>query len=132
MVFVLKKNVNSLRAITLWLKQNCGQNDSLLLIDDEADNASINVSYSKDEISRINGQIRDILGIFQKSCYVGYTAKMCIRDSSVDVCGVSDVLHEVPSLAGLWFGLLLGLLGLLVLLIAFVGSLLRPAAGKQQ
>jgi len=74
MVFVLKKNVNSLRAITLWLKQNCGQNDSLLLIDDEADNASINVSYSKDEISRINGQIRDILGIFQKSCYVGYTA----------------------------------------------------------
>ncbi len=74
MVFVLKKNVNSLRAITLWLKQNCGQNDSLLLIDDEADNASINVSYSKDEISRINGQIRDILGIFRKSCYVGYTA----------------------------------------------------------
>lgn len=73
-VFVLKKNVNSLRAITLWLKQNCGQNDSLLLIDDEADNASINVSYSKDEISRINGQIRDILGIFHKSCYVGYTA----------------------------------------------------------
>ena len=74
MVFVLKKNVNSLRAITLWLKQNCGQNDSLLLIDDEADNASIDVSYSKDEISRINGQIRDILGIFRKSCYVGYTA----------------------------------------------------------
>ena len=74
MVFVLKKNVNSLRAITLWLKQNCGHNDSLLLIDDEADNASINVSYSKDEISRINGQIRDILSIFRKSCYVGYTA----------------------------------------------------------
>lgn len=73
-VFVLKKNVNSLRAITLWLKRDCGQDDSLLLIDDEADNASINVSYSKDEISRINGQIRDILGIFRKSCYVGYTA----------------------------------------------------------
>lgn len=73
-VFVLKKNVNSLREIILWLRQNCKSTDSLLLIDDEADNASINVSYSKDEISRINGQIRDILSIFPKSCYVGYTA----------------------------------------------------------
>jgi hypothetical protein len=46
----------------------------MLLIDDEADNASINIKYGKEEISRINGQIRDLLGLFRRSCYVGYTA----------------------------------------------------------
>ena len=48
--------------------------DKLLLIDDEADNASINTKYSKDEITKINGQIRDLLNMFHRSCYVGYTA----------------------------------------------------------
>lgn len=74
LVFVVKKNVNSLREVTLWLRRNCKTSDSVLVIDDEADNASINVSYSKDDISRINGQIREILSLFPKSCYVGYTA----------------------------------------------------------
>lgn len=44
----------------------------LLLIDDEADNASINVS--KDSVSKINGLIRSFLLLFQQSAYVGYTA----------------------------------------------------------
>jgi hypothetical protein len=46
----------------------------MLLIDDEADNASINVRYGKDEVTRINGQLRDLLRLFARSCYVGYTA----------------------------------------------------------
>ena len=46
----------------------------MLIIDDEADNASINVRYGKNEVSRINGQICDLLNLFARSCYVGYTA----------------------------------------------------------
>ena len=46
----------------------------MLLIDDEADNASINIRHGAGEVSRINGQIRDLLRIFDRSCYVGYTA----------------------------------------------------------
>ena len=46
----------------------------MLLIDDEADNASINTKHGKGEVTRINGQIRDLLRMFDRSCYVGYTA----------------------------------------------------------
>ena len=46
----------------------------MLLIDDEADNASINIKHGKGEVSKINGQIRDLLDMFERSCYVGYTA----------------------------------------------------------
>ena len=52
----------------------------LLLIDDEADNASINVKVRKNEdeeqnrVSAINGKIRELLSCFEKVAYVGYTA----------------------------------------------------------
>ena len=44
------------------------------LIDDEADNASINIRHGAGEVSRINGQVRELLQLFERSCYVGYTA----------------------------------------------------------
>src|SRR5690606_6049961 len=50
------------------------RNKSLLLIDDEADNASINTRPENDGTTRINGLIRDIIRLFHKSGYVGYTA----------------------------------------------------------
>ena len=50
------------------------RNKSLLLIDDEADNASINTRPENDGTTRINGLIRDILRLFDKRGYVGYTA----------------------------------------------------------
>jgi hypothetical protein len=46
----------------------------MMIIDDEADNASINIKKGNDEVSKINGQIRQILDVFDRSCYVGYTA----------------------------------------------------------
>ena len=46
----------------------------LLVIDDEADSASINAQYNKSEITEINGRIRTILSLFSKRAYVGYTA----------------------------------------------------------
>jgi hypothetical protein len=46
----------------------------MLLIDDEADNASINTNKEDLDPTRTNAMIRRILGLFAKSCYVGYTA----------------------------------------------------------
>lgn len=79
-VFVIKKNASVLKHLIAWLK---GVNDgsgtgtigqSMILIDDEADNASINVAKGADEVSRINGQIRELLNLFEKSSYVAFTA----------------------------------------------------------
>jgi len=44
------------------------------VIDDEADHASINTNKEELDPTRINGQIRNILSLFNKSAYVGYTA----------------------------------------------------------
>ena len=79
-VLVIKKNTHTLRNLTEWLREHSANHSSemvdqpMLLIDYEADNASINVKYGKSEVSRINGQIRQLLGLFRRSCYVGYTA----------------------------------------------------------
>lgn len=79
-ILVIKKNSSTLANLVDWLKEHSVNRGSdmvdqpMLLIDDEADNASINVKYGKDEVSRINGQIRGLLGLFRRSCYVGYTA----------------------------------------------------------
>ena len=79
-VFVIKKNAHTLRNLLRWLQvHNRRHNTSrikepLLIIDDEADNASINIKKYRDEVSTINGLIRDLLSLFERSCYVGYTA----------------------------------------------------------
>ena len=49
-------------------------NIPLFIIDDEADSASINTEYNKEDISKINSKIRAILSLFERRCYVGYTA----------------------------------------------------------
>lgn len=46
----------------------------MLLIDDEADNASINTKKAEDDPTKINKYIRSILSLFTKSSYVGFTA----------------------------------------------------------
>lgn len=79
-VFVIKKNPTTLKNLIDWLREHSAGpgrarvDIPMLLIDDEADNASINIKYTKDEVSRINGQIREMLKLFERSCYVGYTA----------------------------------------------------------
>lgn len=80
-VAVIKKNGSILKNLISWLatwgdKQSDGKimirNLPFLLIDDEADNASINVS--KEKVSTINGCIRALLSLYEQSSYVGYTA----------------------------------------------------------
>ena len=79
-VLVIKKNSSTLSNVIAWLTEHNARGGSalvdapMLLIDDEADNASINVSRNPDEASRINGQIRELLNLFQRKVYVGYTA----------------------------------------------------------
>ena len=76
-IFVTKKNKSTLERLRDWLKdQNRGTliTEPLLLIDDEADNASINTSANPDRVTAINRAIREILQLFQRSSYVGYTA----------------------------------------------------------
>ena len=79
-VFVIKKNTSTLRNLIDWLRTHNAElgtetiREPMLLIDDEADNASINIRHRMDEISRTNGQIRELLNLFERSCYVGYTA----------------------------------------------------------
>ncbi len=79
-VFVIKKNTSTLRNLIEWLTAHNAQRgtstirEPMLLIDDEADNASINIRHRQDEVSRINSQIRQLLRLFERSCYVGYTA----------------------------------------------------------
>jgi hypothetical protein len=46
----------------------------LLLIDDEADNASVNTKSQDESASAINASIRKILHSFEQKAYVGYTA----------------------------------------------------------
>lgn len=78
-ILVIKKNANTLKNLLEWLKQRNAHNqpssieEPMLLIDDEADNASINIK-GPDTVSRINEQIRQLLKMFDRSCYVGYTA----------------------------------------------------------
>jgi Z1 domain len=79
-VFVIKKNSKTLKNLTDWLKEYAARGGGrtvdapMLLIDDEADNASINIKHDKGEVSKINGQIRELLQMFERSCYIGYTA----------------------------------------------------------
>lgn len=77
MIFITKKNKGPLNSLQAWLSEQAhGQKISvpLLLIDDEADNASINTSKDPNATTAINGGIRKILNLFDRSSYVGYTA----------------------------------------------------------
>lgn len=79
-VLVIKKNHRTLGNLIDWLRDNSARGDRdmidqpMLLIDDEADNASVNTKYKNKLVTKINGQIRDLLNLFHRSCYVGYTA----------------------------------------------------------
>jgi hypothetical protein len=80
-ILVVKKNVSVLKNILLWLKEYVDKDhpfikSPLLIVDDEADNASLNNMGHKgrEYATKINKEIRAILGLFEKKTYVGYTA----------------------------------------------------------
>ncbi|MFZ6749597.1 Z1 domain-containing protein [Undibacterium sp. Ren11W] len=76
-LLVVKKNKRILENLTDWLitfnaNQGGEINLPLLLIDDEADNASVNTNLAK--ATAINSSIRSLLKVFKRSSYVGFTA----------------------------------------------------------
>jgi len=76
-LLVLKKNVTTLKNLREWLSNNNKHNLKdfpLLLIDDEADHASINTRNADQDPTAINKGIRELLKMFPRSAYVGYTA----------------------------------------------------------
>ena len=76
-VLVLKKNVATLKNLRNWLaasNKHGLSNYPMLLIDDEADHASINTNKSDCDPTKINQGIRELLKMFPRNSYLGYTA----------------------------------------------------------
>lgn len=73
LIAVVKKNPHRLRRLLNWLKsaQRDADQFPILIIDDEADQASVDVGQTR--TSRINSLIRQILE-FERAGYVAYTA----------------------------------------------------------
>ncbi|RVX44933.1 Z1 domain-containing protein [Nonomuraea polychroma] len=85
-VLVIKKHRSIIENVRKWLVDVHGTKDEatgkdvirelpLLLIDDEADHAGIDVSKDAEtDPSKVNGEIRKLVHSFEKAGYVGYTA----------------------------------------------------------
>lgn len=79
-ILICKKNTGVLKNLLIWLNdrltENKKHNIPLLIIDDEADNASLNNlgHLGREYASTINGHIRALLNLFVKKTYLGYTA----------------------------------------------------------
>jgi hypothetical protein len=83
-VFVIKKNKGILEKLIDWLSKDINTqivdgtpklfNVPALIIDDEADAASVNASKNINDIKTINRLIRTLLNIFNQSTFIGYTA----------------------------------------------------------
>ncbi|MFN8613900.1 MAG: Z1 domain-containing protein [Vulcanimicrobiota bacterium] len=82
-LFVIKKQVSVLRNLFQWLENFVPASLPAIVIDDEADNASIDTKVQDfhgdqpdpdHEPTKVNAFIRQILNHFQRKSYVGYTA----------------------------------------------------------
>lgn len=79
-ILVIKKNKRILNNLIKWLSDNNTQNAQgqinlpLMLIDDEADNASVNTKDEDSQPAAINDCIRRLLNLFSNTTYLGITA----------------------------------------------------------
>lgn len=83
-VFVIKKNKSILENLIDWFSKNENIKTvegtpklfdvPALIIDDEADAASVNATKDINEIKTINRLIRTLLNIFNQNTFIGYTA----------------------------------------------------------
>lgn len=78
-IVVLKKNGKVLEAVFEWLKRQQIPGHQLtaplLVLDDESDYASVNTKATDDDSpTAVNGRIREILALFERSSYLAFTA----------------------------------------------------------
>lgn len=78
-LLVVKKNKKILENLESWLRSyNAGADGKIaapvLVIDDEADSASINTNASSASPTAINQRVRALLDLFHHSSYIGFTA----------------------------------------------------------
>lgn len=83
-IFVIKKNKSILENLIDWFSKDENIqtidgskklfNVPILVIDDEADAASVNASKSIEDITTINKLIRILLTLFNQTTFIGYTA----------------------------------------------------------
>lgn len=98
MLFVIKKNTSVLKSLLEWIQKH-NQNESskisnsVFMIDDEADFASVNTKASDDDPSKTNKYIEDLLNIFRFSSYVGFTATP-YANIFIDPATNEDMEHE--------------------------------------
>lgn len=95
---VTKKHKAVLQRLAAWLRAFNQDHDGridlpLLLVDDEADNASINTRVNPGETTAINAAIRDLLSIFRRSSYVGFTATP-FANIFIDPASTDDMLGD--------------------------------------
>lgn len=77
LLLVMKKNTAILERFITWYKARGLEQlkkKPFLLIDDEADYASINTKHAKQDYTSTNAVIRKLLSLFDRPTYVGYTA----------------------------------------------------------
>jgi hypothetical protein len=83
-VFVIKKNKAILEKLIDWFSKDSNAQEvdgtpklfdvPVLIIDDEADAASVNTAKTLDEAKTINKLIRVLLNLFNQNTFIGYTA----------------------------------------------------------
>jgi hypothetical protein len=82
-ILVVKKNVKVLRSLISWLSIQANREVEgvlkigslpMLVIDDEADNASLNTNKDDRDPTTINRLIRILLNLFEQKSFIGYTA----------------------------------------------------------
>ncbi len=77
-ILVIKKNPSILRNLIDWIRGTSTESGGLtlpmLVIDDEADNASVNTSKDPEAPRTINRLIRELLNLSTRNAYIGYTA----------------------------------------------------------
>ncbi len=77
-IFVIKKNPSILGNLIEWLQGTTAAGGRLdlpmIVIDDEADNASVNISADVNKPNTINRLIRELLSMSTRNAYIGYTA----------------------------------------------------------
>lgn len=76
-IAVVKKNGAVLRRLVRWLEsisQDVREKSPILIVDDEADQATPNTMAGKKAVSAINQLVRDVWSLVETGTYVAYTA----------------------------------------------------------